>query len=145
PPGLTDQFDLRCSEVNVRWHHITSHRRMQDDMCHRARGRPQHGIDRLIKGEGVQAEACGQRPLRIEIYQEHLVLSLPEGGAEINRCGGFADAALLLCYRNHCRVHSLPHASSLVFWLPVVPAKHYTGIPVYQQDVLQAISVYKSV
>ena len=74
-----------------------------------------------LKGEGVQAEACGQRPLRIEIHQEHLVLSLLEGGAKVNRRRSFADATLLLCYRNHCRVHSLPHASLLGFWLPVKP------------------------
>src|SRR5215510_1908339 len=118
---------------------------MQDDMCHRTRGRLQHVIDRLLKGEGVQAEACGQCPLRIEIHQEHLVLSLLEGGAEVNRCRGFTNAPLLLCYRNHYRMHSLPHASSLGFWLPVTPVKHYTGIPVYQQDVLQAVNILKSV
>jgi hypothetical protein len=89
----------------------------------------------------VSRTLAGSIPLRIEIHQEHLVLSLLEGGTEVNCCGSFSDAPLLLCYRNHCRVHSLPHASSLGFWLPVDPVKHCTGMPVYQQYIFQAIRV----
>src|SRR5690606_17918589 len=53
-------------------------------------------VDREVELERVDAEADGERALRVEVDEQHLEAAFDEGGAEVDGGGGLAHSALLV-------------------------------------------------
>ena len=75
-------------------HHGIAQRRFAD----------QHVVGRDVAAAAVDAEAGGGVALRIEVDDQHPLADRGQRGAEIDRRGGLADAALLVGERNDARV-----------------------------------------
>ncbi len=66
----------------------------------------QHVIGRAVAVAAIDAEAGGGVALRIEIDDQHALADGGQCGAEIDRGGGLADAALLVGERQDARMAS---------------------------------------
>ena len=75
-----------------------------DDRFAQRRFADQHVIGRAAAVAAVDAEAGRGVALRIEIDDQHALADRGERGAEIDRGGGLADAALLVGERQHARM-----------------------------------------
>ena len=75
-------------------HHGVAQRRLAD----------QHVIGRAVAAAAVDAETGRGVALRIEIDDQHPLADRGERGAEIDRGGGLADAALLVGERQDARM-----------------------------------------
>ncbi len=64
----------------------------------------QHVIGRAVAAAAIDAETGGGIALRIEIDDQHALADRGERGAEIDRGGGLADAALLVGQRQDARM-----------------------------------------
>jgi len=60
-----------------------------------------HLIHRGLQIASVQTESCGGVALGIEVDDQHAVPKVGHRGAEVHRCRGLADAALLVRDGNH--------------------------------------------
>jgi hypothetical protein len=75
-------------------HHGVAQRRFAD----------QHVIGRATAAAAIDAEAGRGVALRIEIDDQHPLADRGQGGAEVDRGGGLADAALLVGQRENARM-----------------------------------------
>ena len=75
-------------------HHRVAQRRFAD----------QHVIGRAVAAAAIDAETGRGVALRIEIDDQHALADRGQRGAEIDRGGGLADAALLVGQRQNARM-----------------------------------------
>ena len=86
--------DAMCSRGTAVGNHRLAQRRFAD----------QHVIGRAVAVAAVDAETGRGVALRIEIDDQHALADCGECGAEIDRGGGLADAALLVGKRQDARM-----------------------------------------
>jgi hypothetical protein len=93
---LVPELQLDAGQVRVGRHQVEprevglDHRRAHRLLAH------QHVVEGGLALGATDAEARGGVALRIGVHQQHLFADGGEGGAEIDRRGGLADAALLV-------------------------------------------------
>jgi hypothetical protein len=58
-------------------------------------------VHRRVEISGVESQPGRGIPLRVEIDHQHPVAEIRRGGAEVDRRGRLADAALLVGHRDH--------------------------------------------
>ena len=98
---LVDQLDLGGRQVDVARHQVQPRHPGGDqhlvDRHPRLDQQVVHGVVELVVRH---AETRRQRALRVEVDEQHPAAVLGEAGAQIDRRGGLADAALLVAHRD---------------------------------------------
>ena len=94
---LADELHLGGRQVDVGRHEVhAGHIGRQDDVVDVVLGAQQQVVDAPLEGVRVHSEAEGGRSLGVEVHEEHPASELGQGGAEVDRRRGLADAALLV-------------------------------------------------
>ena len=106
-----------CSRGTAVGDHRLAQRRFAD----------QHVIGRAVAVAAVDAEAGRGVALRIEIDDQHALADRGQRGAEIDRGGGLADAALLVGERQNARMAGRvrrPYPLDILRSITVMPGCH---------------------
>ena len=93
-----DQFELRARQVHAGGQQVEVGKFGVDARFLCRRLPDQHLIHGLLDPAAVHADAAGGIPLRVHIDQEGLFPLCTERRRKVDRRGGLAHAALLVCY-----------------------------------------------
>ncbi len=102
--GRRSQFELEARQIHGRRRDMQPRHRGRHHRFAQGRLADQHVIGRAVAVAAIDAEAGGGVALRIEIDDQHALADRRERGAEIDRGGGLADAALLVGQRQDARM-----------------------------------------
>ena len=98
------QFELEAGEIHGRGRDMQPRHRGRHHRVAQRRFADQHVIGRAVAVAAIDAEAGRGVALRIEIDDQHALADRGQRGAEIDRGGGLADAALLVGERQDARM-----------------------------------------
>ena len=96
------QFELEARQIHRRGRDMQPRHRGRHHRVAQRRFADQHVIGRAVAAAAIDAEPGRGIALRIEIDDQHALADRRQRGAEIDRGGGLADAALLVGQRRGC-------------------------------------------
>ena len=102
--GRRAEFELEAGQIHGRGRDVQPRHRGRHHGFAQRRFADQHVIGRAVAVAAIDAEAGRGVALRIEIDDQHALADRRERGAEIDRGGGLADAALLVGERQDARM-----------------------------------------
>ena len=98
------EFEFEAGQIHGRGRDVQPRHRGRHHGVAQRRFADQHVIGRAVAAAAVDAEAGRGVALRIEIDDQHALADRGQRGAEIDRGGGLADAALLVGERQDARM-----------------------------------------